>query len=78
MCLLIPVISKKVGGTNVTEERGQNSRGPGAVKAYSKGKWILTRKIQFTDGLRQQGLEISVRPAIDGGPVPTGESRLKA
>jgi hypothetical protein len=37
---------------------------------------LLTRKFQFTDGLRQQGLEISVHPSIDGAPVPTGECRL--
>jgi hypothetical protein len=37
---------------------------------------LLARKIQLTDGLRRPGLEISVRPAMDGGPVPTGESRL--
>jgi hypothetical protein len=36
-----------------------------------------TRKIHLTYGFRQQGLEKSVRPAIDGSPVPTGESRLK-
>jgi hypothetical protein len=36
----------------------------------------LAQNIQLTDGFRQQGLEKSVRPAIDGSPVPTGKSRL--
>jgi hypothetical protein len=49
---------------------------PFTGEGRERGGVFLARKIQLTDGFRQQGLEKSVRFAIDGSPVPTGESRL--